>query len=391
MKPVAIAAAALLAALAAFLRLRGPGAAGDVDGFRPEELELVLRHSPLGPPPPDPTNAVADHPVAARLGQRIFFDPRFSRDGKVSCATCHVPAKGFGDGEALSTRFDLDVHVPTLWNAAQQRWWFWDGRADTLWSQALKPLENPKEHGTSRAQVARTLKADPVLRGEYEAVFGAPGEDVDRLFANVGKSIAAYERKLTAGRSPFDVYVEGLRSGDAAKRAALSPQAKAGLKLFIGRGQCRLCHGGPLFSDGEFHDLGLFPAKGAPGSARQGGIATLLADPFNAKGAFSDAPAEGAKKLDFLRALPDAAGQIKTPSLRNVARTAPYMHQGQFAALRDVVKFYSTLQPSRRGGHPDGGLLVPLRLDTDEIDALVAFLESLTDEGIDPALLKAVE
>jgi cytochrome c peroxidase len=380
-----------VAALAAFLALRAPLFDGAEPDLGPEEIERVLKHSPLGPPPPDPTNAFADHPGAARLGQRIFYDARFSRDGKVSCSTCHDPAKGFADGAALSAGFELDRHVPTLWNVAHQRWFFWDGRADSLWSQALRPFENPREHGTSRARILALLKTDARLRGEYEAVFGPAGEDVDRAFANVGKAVAAFERRLTGGRSAFDVFVEGLRAGDPAKTAALAPGARKGLKLFMGRGNCRLCHVGPAFSDGEFHDLGLVPSKGGPSAARHEGIRELLADPFNGKGRFSDAPAEGAKRLDVLARLPEAVGQWKTPSLRNVAKTAPYMHQGQFATLRDVVRFYSTLQPSLRGAHADSPLLAPLRLDTDEIEALVEFLEALTDVGVDPALLKPLE
>src|SRR5436190_24217953 len=114
--------------------------------FTREEIEKILQHSPLGPPPADPTNAVADSADAARLGQKIFFDPRFSRGGKVSCASCHLPSRGFGDGKPLPDQFSIDRNVPTLWNVAYNRWFFWDGRSDTLWSQALKPLENPKEH-----------------------------------------------------------------------------------------------------------------------------------------------------------------------------------------------------------------------------------------------------
>lgn len=377
-----------VAAAYAALRPRGPRG---VDEFSAEEVEKILSHSPLPALPPDPTNAAAERPAAARLGQRIFFDRRFSRDGTVSCASCHDPAKGFADGEALSSRFGLDRHVPTLWNAARQRWFFWDGRADTLWSQALQPLENPKEHGTTRAKVVELLRGDAALKADYEAAFGPLGGDVDRGFADVGKALAAYMRKLTAGRSAFDRFVEGVRDGDAAKRAVLSPAARRGLKLFVGRGQCRLCHGGPLFSDGEFHDLGLPAGKGGLSPARHEGIRRLLADPFNGAGRFSDAPELGAKKLAGLAAVPESQGQWKTPSLRNVARTAPYMHEGQFATLRDVARFYSTLRPTRRGAHVDGSLLIPLDLSEDESEGLVAFLESLTDEGVDPALLKPLD
>ncbi|HEX7901960.1 MAG TPA: cytochrome c peroxidase [Planctomycetota bacterium] len=417
MKGIALLWALAAPALAAFLLLRGGvGSASGVAEFSAEEVERILRHSPLGPPPADPTNAFAEHPGAAALGQRLFFDVRLSRSGKIACATCHDPARGLADGEALSSRFPLDRHVPSLWNAAYQRWYFWDGRADSLWSQALKPLENPDEHGWSRLEAAQLLRGDGRLRTSYETVFGplpdfsdarrfppAGGpladpegarvwaamraedrEEVDRVFARLGKSIAAFGRRLVSRRAPFDVFVEGLRDGDAGKLAALSPEARRGLKLFMGRGNCRLCHVGPAFTDGEFHDLGLIPAKGLPGPGRHAGIRGLRGDPFNGSGPHSDARAEGARKLEFLSDLPETWGQFKTPSLRNVARTAPYMHQGQFATLRDVVRFYSTLRPSFRAGHQESGVLAPLRLDGDEIDALVAFLESLSDA--DPAL-----
>jgi cytochrome c peroxidase len=307
--------------------------------------------------------------------------------------------------------------VPTLWNAAYQRWYFWDGRADTLWSQALQPLENPKEHGWTRLEAYHLLRGDARLRTSYESLFGplpdvaglpaagGPVEDpdlarawgrlkpeereaVDRVFAGLGKSIAAYVRRLVSSRSAFDVFAEGLRRGDAERMKALSPEAKRGLRLFVGKGNCRLCHVGPAFTDGEFHDLGLIPSRGLPEAGRLRGIRALRGDPFNGSGPHSDDRVAGARKLEFLSEQPEAWGQFKTPSLRNLARTAPYMHQGQFATARDVVKFYSTLRPSLRAGHQDRGVLAPLLLDGEEVDALAAFLESLTDEGVDPSLLR---
>src|SRR5579862_6907519 len=128
-------------------------------GFSPAEIELILQHSPLGQPPPDPTNRVADSPDAAAFGQAVFYSPRFSRNGKTSCATCHDPGKGFGDGRSMPEGFPVDRNVPTLWNVAYQRWFFWDGRSDSLWSQALKPLENPREHGGTRLEVAHILSS----------------------------------------------------------------------------------------------------------------------------------------------------------------------------------------------------------------------------------------
>jgi cytochrome c peroxidase len=387
-------------------------ASGD---FTPQEIEKILQHSPLGPPPPDPTNAVADQPAAATFGQAVFFDPRFSGTGKASCSTCHDPRRGFGDAKAMPDGFPVDRNVPTLWNVAYNRWFFWDGRSDSLWNQALKPLENPRELASSRLAVAHVIRTDARLRSLYEAAFGpmpsmddvrrfpasgGPAQEnwtslseadralVDRLFTNVGKSIAAYERRLISRRSPFDVFVEGLRTGDRGKQSALSASAKAGLKIFIGKGNCRLCHSGPAFTDGEFHNLGIPPSRGGPTASRFDAIPECRRDPFNGKGVYSDDREAGAKKLDYLVHLPDSWGQIKTPGLRNVAKTAPYMHQGQFKTLAEVVEFYSMLQGVLQAGHHERTILLPLFLDKAESRGLVDFLESLTDEKIDEGLIR---
>lgn len=393
--------------------------------FTPEEIDRILQHSPLGNPPRDPTNAFFENPDAAKLGQRVFFDPGFSKDGSVSCATCHMAGRALADGQALPQKFPVDRNVPSLWNVAYNRWFFWDGRVDSLWSQALKPLENPREHGSTRLQIVRRVLATPALRAEVERVFG-PAPDlsdaarfppaggpaqpagsplrkawlsmsrddqavVDRMFANLGKAVAAYERSLVSRRSPFDVFVEGLRGGDLAKQAALSPEARKGLKLFVGKANCRLCHSGPNFTDGEFHNIGIPPLRGGLTPDRFAAIDEVQKDPFNTRGPFSDDRAEGARKLDFLPKLQDTWGQIKTPTLRNAAKTAPYMHQGQFGTLEEVLRFYSTLKGMVQAGHSERFILTPLGLNPGEIRDLGAFLESLTDEQIDERLLKPLE
>jgi len=365
-------------------------------GFDAEQVAKILTHSPLGPPPADPTNTWADDPRAARLGQRLFFERRFSANGEVSCATCHVPDRNFTDGESIATGLQRgERHTPTLWNAGYQRWYFWDGRADSLWAQPLQPLESAVEMGGSRAGIADLLREDPRLGAPFAELFGplpapddAPG--IDRAFVHVGKALAAYERRLVSRRAPFDVFVEGLREDDSDKRAALSPAAQRGLQIFIGKGRCRMCHGGPNFSDGEFHGTGIAPLGGGnlTDPARYRGIQRLLADPFNAKGAFSDErDGQAALALETLARGPETWGEFKTPTLRNVALTAPYMHQGQMATLADVVRFYSTLEGSAPPGHHQEQVLRPLGLDAGEQADLVAFLESLTDVDVDPALL----
>ncbi|MBI3856676.1 MAG: hypothetical protein HY293_13395 [Planctomycetes bacterium] len=429
MKPALVVLALAALAVVGYFLFRGSDAGPRTPApgeFSAEEIDRILQHSPLGEPPPDPTNAHFENPEAARLGQRLFFDPGFSKDGTVSCSTCHVAGRGLTDGQALPRKFPVDRNVPTLWNVAYNRWFFWDGRADSLWSQALKPLENPREHAATRLQIVHRICATPAIRADYERLFGpapdlsdirrfhhagGPGvlppgsplhaawtsmseadrDAVNRVFANVGKSIAAYERRLVSRRSPFDVFAEGLRSGDAAKTAALSPDARKGLKLFVGKANCRLCHSGPNFSDGEFHNLGIPPLRGGLTADRFAAIDEVRADPFNTRSPYSDDRAAGERKLDFLPKLQDTWGQIKTPGLRNVAKTAPYMHQGQFATLEEVLGFYSTLKGMVQAGHSERFILSPLQLNPGEIAALVAFLESLSDEKIDERLLRPPE
>ena len=161
---VLVAAATLLATTEPSLALE----------FSEAERKKILQHSPLPAPKADRSNAVAEDPAAAHFGQFLFYDTRLSADGEVSCATCHDPEQGWGDGRAQVEIAGLfPRQAPTLWNTAYNRWFFWDGRADSQWAQALGPLENPLEHATSRLEVAHLIYDDPALRSAYEGVFGA--------------------------------------------------------------------------------------------------------------------------------------------------------------------------------------------------------------------------
>ncbi|MGE4608153.1 MAG: cytochrome-c peroxidase [Myxococcota bacterium] len=275
--------------------------------FSAEEIRKIAQHSPLGPPPPDLTNAFAGDPGAARLGQFLFFDKRLSAQNDVSCATCHDPRRGFANAAARGSGtggLATARHVPTLLNNAYNRWFFWDGRADSAWSQATQPLEIPSEHGADRLQIVHLASRTPEIRSSYEAVFGklpdlsdpqrfpahaAPMPDdlprarawkgmsaadrdvVDRVFTNLTKAIAAYERALVSRDSAFDRFVAQLVSNRPEAASALSESAQRGLRLFIGRGNCRLCHSGPNFSDGEFHDTALPRSGGLRDTGRWGG------------------------------------------------------------------------------------------------------------------------
>ncbi len=412
---------ALFASFAAAPVLALAWTSRDVSSIDEPTRARILKLSPLASPPADPTNAYADDPAAARLGQSLFFETRLSADGQVSCATCHDPAKSFADGKTTSTH---DRHVPSLWNVAWQRWFFWDGRADSLWSQALKPLEDTSELHSDRTSIVRVVRGDPALEAAYEAVFGAlpdmsdtsrfpeharPCPDdpqhahhaawlamsagdraaIDRAFVNIGKAIAAYERRLVSRDSKFDRFVLALRNGDSKARSEYGESALRGLALFLGKADCITCHAGPNFTDNEFHNIGVPPLDKKPAHdlGRHSGVRLLRADPFNARSKFSDDPeGERAREIDALAHSHELWGQFKTPTLRNVARTAPYMHQGQLASLTDVLRYYSTLDGAVQAHHGET-VLQPLNLSEGEIADIVAFLETLTDESLPSELL----
>jgi cytochrome c peroxidase len=410
---------------------------GDLKGdFSPDELGKIYGLSPVPQVPEDKTDAYADNASAAELGKTIFFDKRFSGSGNVSCATCHNPNLGWSDGNALPKIFSSSSltgakgrgkrRVPSLWNLGYNHWFFWDGRSDSLWSQALGPFENPKEmEGGSRLQYVHQVYDDQALRKQYEQLFGkmpdlsdktrfplkacpvpddpkcetqlawesmAPGDQdkANRVYANLGKSVEAFERKIVSRDSRFDVYVEGLKENNPVKLAVFTEHEKNGLKLFIGKARCLVCHSGPNFTDGAFHNIRV-PSKSestAVDLGRFAGIPLVKANLFNGAGIYSDDHSPETKdRLESLKAKPITRGQFKTPGLRNVAQFAPYMHQGQTATLREVVRYYSTLQGAQPLMGPDEGLLVATHLSDEEIDDLTAFLKSLTDESANASLV----
>jgi cytochrome c peroxidase len=357
----------------------------------PEVRDRLLRLGPMPTVPADPTNRVADDAAAADLGRWLFFDTGLSANGQVSCATCHQPDAGFADGRRLARGIGIGArHSQSLLDAAHQRWFTWDGRADSLWSQALHPFENPPEMGLSRLGVIDRVRREPELRERYEAVFGTlPPEQAfgrgcdsacDTAFANIGKAIAAYERRIVTGPSAFDRWLERLRVGDAAPIEGFGPAEIRGAVLFAGRADCIRCHSGPLLSDGEFHLIGVpEPDGGLPRDrGRLEGIERLRKDPFNAAGAHSDDPS--GPKAAVTRATrhdPEAWGRMRTPSLRHAAITPPYMHQGQLATLEAVVRFYSTLEGATALDHHAESLLEPLELTDQQSQDLVAFLRAV--------------
>lgn len=397
--------------------------------YTPAELAAIYRHSPPRAVPADPTDARADLPAAARLGQFLFFDRRLSGNGQVSCATCHDPARAFADGRALARGIALGTrNTPSVIDASLSPWFFWDGRADSLWSQALQPFENPREAGTDRLHIAHLVADDPRLRAAYQRIFGplphlddlarfpaharpdgnarlpaarawagmtaADQHAVNRLYSNLGKAIEAYERRLVDRSSPFDRYVAALRAGRAAAQTVITPAAKRGLKLFVGSASCEPCHSGPAFSDGQFHNLGLPVLDGqAPDQGRAAGIALLTASPFNGAGPFSDDRTGAARdRITYLPAPASQLGAFQTPSLRNVALTAPYMHDGRFATLAQVLDFYSEHGKGQHGRlvgvREETANLVPSLGKQQQAD-LIAFLCTLSGDPLPRSLTQA--
>jgi len=346
---------------------------------------VVLESLSLGnllPLPNDPTNAVADDPRAAKLGHALFFDTRLSRNGGISCATCHQPERKFTDGRAKGQALGMSKrHTQSIVGTAYSPWLYWDGRRDSQWSQALSPLEDENEHGTNRQQVLQLIADDPEYAASYVELFGAlPGlqdpAEVNAAFANVGKLFAAYERILQPGPAPFDDYVAAVVANDKNRQVALfSDDEVVGLQLFIGKANCTQCHNGPLLTNNEFHNTGVLAAAGElPDKGRAAGAREVLANEFNCAGVHNDASQPDCPELEFMRTGAELIGTFRTPSLRNVAETAPYMHKGQLATLRETLEHYNDA-PDAMIGHNEAK---PLNLRSGELRQLEAFLFTLS-------------
>ncbi len=376
----------------------------------------------LPPPPPDPSNRFADDPRAVALGHRLFFAQTLSHDRTFSCATCHQPAHHFADG--LTTghgRRNLSRNTPSLVGAGYSTWLFWDGRRDSLWAQALSPIEADDEMNTTRIEAVRSLAANAVNRDSYEALFGplpnlsglprraSPQSDtqarqaweaipldrqnaINRAFVNLGKAIAAYERQLVPGPSAFDRYVEAvLRNDDKAAAAILDRRAVSGLRLFLSdNAQCLRCHNGPLFTNQGFHNIGTGVLTGErPDFGRAVGRLGVLANEFNCLTEYNDDPQRECRHIAFLNPhgeVEASTGAFKVPSLRNSAATAPYMHDGRYPTLAHAVAHYRNMPR-------DSGSSIEFRpmsdLTSQAVEAMAMFLESLQAPVRAPAELLA--
>jgi cytochrome c peroxidase len=413
-------ASELIVVLLATVSLVTPAAATPVKpvttGWSQEErgilATLLLRA--LGPVPRDPSNAFERNPAAIALGKRLFNDQRFSRNQQVSCASCHDQNKQFQDGLPVSKGVGTGSRrAMPIAGVGHNPWLFWDGRKDSVWSQALGPLEDAVEHGGTRSRYAHLLQTH--YRAEYESVFqpmpdlsmvpqdagpaGTPDEqaawkaldpkhrfEVSRVFANMGKAIAAYEKSLMHGESRFDRYVDAILRGAERGKSELTGEEQNGLRLFIGKGQCVTCHNGPLLTDRQFHNTAV-PQRdlSTPDHGRLTAIAKVKADEFNCLGPFSDALPEQCTELRFIvkedKSL-DAA--FKTPSLRGVALRPPYMHAGQLNTLTEVLAHYVSAPKAQVGhtelahGEPGHTERKPIQLSAREIQDVIAFLGTLS-------------
>lgn len=330
---------------------------------QPSQIGLGL---PSHPPSMDASRANA----MAELGQKLFFDKRLSADGSISCASCHQPDRAFNDGQRTSQGFNGCVgarNAPSLLNAGLMKTQFWDGRRASLEAQALDPFVNPCEHGlASQNELIRLIRVDPTYIAGFRQAFSV---DLDAVEGEqVARALAGYLRTLPVGNSPFDRYYYG------DDQTAISPSAKRGLTLFTGRAQCSTCHQigkeFATFSDDQFHSLhiGL--------GAIENRLATITQETAKAQREGRPVNSNVVSDRDvaelgrfFVTLDPSDIGKYRTPSLRNVAVSAPYMHDGSVGTLEQVVEqeiYYRTAQSGR-----------PLILTPSEKTDLLNFLRSL--------------
>jgi cytochrome c peroxidase len=381
-------AAAITLCLA--LALAAPdGLAAEGDGavpFTAEERMAVLAHGPWPPTfTPDPSNRVSGHPGAIALGRRLFADTRLSRDADRACTTCHDPARHFADGRDRSGGIVRgDRNAIALANLRLNRWFGWSGAADNLWAQSLRPILDAGELGASPELVQARLSRDADMASAYAHVFGSrlSTESPETALVNLAKALAAYQETITTPRTPFDDFRDALEAGDREATARYPASARRGLKLFVGKGRCAACHFGPNFTNGEFDDVGVpyFAAPGRVDPGRHAGIAALRGSRFNLLGPYNDDPTRSTSTpTRHVEPQHRNWGEFRVPSLRNVANTGPYMHNGSLATLADVVRHYSEVDEERLHGDDGTRLVRALRLTPQEAADLVSFLETLSE------------
>ena len=317
--------------------------------FTDREIKIILSHGPWPEPVPyDPTNRVSGKPEAIELGTHLFFDQRLSGGGTKACASCHVPDRNWTDNLRRGVGMaEVDRNTPTLMNLLGQRWYGWDGAADSLWSQSLRPIVDTRELAATPRHVAQLMRSDEQLSCRYRRVFGAPPSPTDdeAVFVDVGKALAAFQETLMRGRTPFDQFRDALARGESPSSSGYSEPAQRGLLIFVGKGGCTSCHSGPNFTNGEFFNTGLsrFAPRGKPDPGRQAGIRRLLASRFNLLGPYNDdTTGASAARTRQVSLGEENFGEFKVPSLRNLILTR-------------------TLRPRRRRGNDRRGRAALLR------------------------------
>lgn len=307
---------------------------------------LALAQPPVPPAVEPPAAAAAEAPVSAQaaIGWKLFFDKRLTRDENFSCASCHDPEKGYSDGRRFSSGVHGDVlsrNTPTVVNLANATRLFWDGRADSLENQAEGPMTNPLEMDFTLDEISQRVAAEP----EYRKAFAAIGV-ADPTITDVTAALAAFERTLVTGETAYDRWLQG-------DKEALDKSQSNGRFLFFTRGQCAICHIPPDFSDHKFHNVGT----------------GTLAD----TGRFA------------ITGIEKDRGAFKTPSLRNWRGTEPFMHDGRFATMQDVIAFYSDPPPPEVGESE----LDPLGFSARDQADLLAFMDALNGAWPDLARYEA--
>jgi cytochrome c peroxidase len=350
------------AALALCL-LAAPAYAAEEIQFSESEIRAILAHGPWPAPiTSDPTNRASGRRAAVELGERLFFDTRLSANGRFSCGTCHIPERNWTDNRVRGVAAaEVDRNTPTLMNARLGRWYGWDGGADSLWSQSIRPILDRRELGATPKHVAELLRKDEVLSCRYRRTFGAPPSPTDdeEVLVNVGKILAAFQETFETPPTPFDRFRNALARGEQPKAGLYSDAAQRGLKIFVGKGSCSTCHSGPNFTNGEFRNNGFSSDAG-----RVEGLRTVRASRFNLASGYNDDPQKRSNPV-----LEPESGAFKVPTLRHLMLTAPYGHDGKRDTLAEVVRHYS-----ERGSKA----LPPLSLTASEQTDLVVFLESVS-------------
>ena len=330
-----------------------------------EETARIIAHGPWPPPGRrDVSNRASGNPSAIAFGRRMFHEPRLSANGYIACVTCHQTNRGWTDGIARARALaPVDRNTPAITNAALNTWFGWRGTSDSLWMASVQPMLDPREMGSSAAQVAHVVRIGDGLACEYERAFGRPPQAAsdETVMVDVAKAIAAFAETLTTGRTPFDDYRDALARGDERLALRYPAAAARGARLFVGRGDCARCHAGPNFTDGSFRA----GVGGGTDAGRLDGVRNAPDSRYSLAGPFNDDPfhrSAVAAPMQVLQADRQLHGPIRVPSLRNAAVTPPYMHDGSRETLRDAVRH-------------DAGVT----LSEADVEDLIAFLATLTD------------